>query len=96
LTPDLRIIPFCSFNVIPEFYRDRIQQKYGIPVEQWEKRAGRKLEDGLYRGNLRRGKHHPNCGCDLANYKTTKESLQPSCACATIHSSKTGQAAVSS
>jgi uncharacterized radical SAM superfamily Fe-S cluster-containing enzyme len=95
LTPDLRIIPFCSFNVIPEFYRDRIQQKYGIPVEEWEKRTGKKLEDGLYRGTLRRGKHHPNCGCDLANYKTTKESLQPSCACATIHSSKTGQATVS-
>src|SRR5229473_2550055 len=36
LTPDLRIIPFCSFNVIPEWYRDRIQQKYGMPIEAWE------------------------------------------------------------
>jgi len=33
LTPDLRIIPFCSFNVIPEWYRDKIQQKYGLPIE---------------------------------------------------------------
>jgi uncharacterized radical SAM superfamily Fe-S cluster-containing enzyme len=63
LTPDLRIIPFCSFNVIPEWYRDRIQQKYGIPVEEWEKKTGRKLEDGLYRGTLRRGGHAPGCGC---------------------------------
>ncbi len=63
LTPDLRIIPFCSFNVIPEWYRDKIQQKYGIPVEEWEKRTGRKLEDGLYRGTLRRGGHAPGCGC---------------------------------
>lgn len=63
LTPDLRIIPFCSFNVIPEWYRDRIQQKYGIPVEEWERRTGRKLEDGLYRGTLRRGGHAPGCGC---------------------------------
>jgi len=65
LTPDLRIIPFCSFNVIPEWYRDRIQQKYGMPVEEWEKQAGEKLEDKLYRGTLRRGKakEHDTAGC---------------------------------
>ena len=55
LTPDLRIIPFCAFNVIPEWYRDRIQKKYSITVEEWEKREGVKLEDGLYRGLMRRG-----------------------------------------
>src|SRR2546421_435983 len=63
LTPDLRIIPFCSFNVIPEWYRDRIQQKYGMPIEAWEAKTGRKLEDGLYRGTLRRGGHVAGCGC---------------------------------
>jgi tetraether lipid synthase len=63
LTPDLRIIPFCSFNVIPEWYRDRIQQKYGMPIEAWEKKTGKKLEDGLYKGTLRRGGHAPGCGC---------------------------------
>ncbi len=57
LTPDLRVIPFCSFNVIPEWYRDRIQKKYGISVEEWEKKNGEKLEAKLYRGTLRRGKH---------------------------------------
>jgi uncharacterized radical SAM superfamily Fe-S cluster-containing enzyme len=55
LNPDLRIIPFCAFNVLPEWYRDRIQQKYGMSVEQWEAKTGRKLEDDLYRGTLRRG-----------------------------------------
>jgi len=55
VTPDLRIIPFCAFNVIPEWYRDRIQKKYSITVEEWEKREGVKLEDGLYRGLMRRG-----------------------------------------
>jgi uncharacterized radical SAM superfamily Fe-S cluster-containing enzyme len=63
LTPDLRIIPFCSFNVIPEWYRDKIQQKYGLPIEAWEAKNGKKLEDGLYRGTLRRGGHHAGCGC---------------------------------
>lgn len=59
LTPDLRIIPFCSFNVIPEWYRDRIQKKYGIPVEEWERLHGQKIEDRLYRGTLRRGNYCP-------------------------------------
>jgi len=67
LTPDLRIIPFCSFNVIPEWYRDRIQKKYGISVEEWEKKNGEKLEAKLYRGALRRGKHADGCGCSAAH-----------------------------
>jgi len=54
LTPELRIIPFCSFNVIREWYRDKIQQKYGLPIEAWEAKNGKKLEDGPYRGKLRR------------------------------------------
>jgi hypothetical protein len=61
VTPDLRIIPFCAFNVIPEWYRDRIQKKYSITVEEWEEQQGEKLEDGLYRGLMRRGS-----GDDLA------------------------------
>jgi len=67
LTPDLRIIPFCSFNVIPEWYRDRIQKKYGISVEEWEKKNGEKLESRLYRGQLRRGKHADGCGCSAVH-----------------------------
>lgn len=48
-TPDQRIIPFCTFNVIPEWYRDKIQKEYGIPIPDWEKATGRKLGDDLYR-----------------------------------------------
>ena len=51
----IRIVPFCAFNVIPEWYRDRIQKKYSITVEEWEEQQGEKLEDGLYRGLMRRG-----------------------------------------
>ena len=67
LTPDLRIIPFCSFNVIPEWCRDKIQQKYGLPIEAWEAKKVKKLEDGLYRGTLRRGTHHTGCGCAMGS-----------------------------
>uniref|UniRef100_A0A7J2THV0 Radical SAM protein n=1 Tax=Archaeoglobus fulgidus TaxID=2234 RepID=A0A7J2THV0_ARCFL len=48
-TPDGRIIPFCTFNVLPEIYRDRIHEKFGIPVEEWERRTGRKLREDIYR-----------------------------------------------
>ncbi len=66
LSPDMRIIPFCAFNVIPEWYRDAIQPKYGIPVEQWEQANGTTLEAGLYKGTLRKGKGHAaGCGCPL-------------------------------
>jgi len=49
LMPGGKIIPFCAFNVIPELYRDLIQKQYGISIEEWERRTGRKLTDDLYR-----------------------------------------------
>nr|BAJ49532.1 Fe-S oxidoreductase [Candidatus Caldarchaeum subterraneum] len=52
LTPDMRIIPFCAFNVIPHWYRDRIQAMYGIPIAEWERRTGRKLKDDFYKRQL--------------------------------------------
>jgi uncharacterized radical SAM superfamily Fe-S cluster-containing enzyme len=60
LTPDNRIIPFCAFNVLPEWYRDAVQAKFGMPIEEWEKKSGRTLEQGLYRGTLRRGQKVTN------------------------------------
>jgi uncharacterized radical SAM superfamily Fe-S cluster-containing enzyme len=35
--------------VIPEWYRDKSQKEYGIPIAEWEKRTGRKLSDDFYR-----------------------------------------------
>jgi hypothetical protein len=48
-TPDGKIIPFCTFNVIPELYRDKVQAEYGIPVDEWEKKTGKKLRSEIYR-----------------------------------------------
>jgi uncharacterized radical SAM superfamily Fe-S cluster-containing enzyme len=58
-TPDNRIIPFCAFNVIPELYRDAIQKKYSVPVEEWEMRAGRKLEGDFYKRDAEKLKSDP-------------------------------------
>lgn len=43
-SPDGRIIPFCTYNVLPEIYRDRIQREFGIPLEEWKKQHGFKEE----------------------------------------------------
>ena len=29
--PDGQVLPFCTFNVFPEVYRDKIQKQYSIP-----------------------------------------------------------------
>ncbi len=44
LTPEA-VIPFCAFNVIPEWYRDKVQNIYGISFEEWERRTGKKMKD---------------------------------------------------
>ncbi|MBI4176313.1 MAG: radical SAM protein [Candidatus Aenigmarchaeota archaeon] len=51
-TPDGRIMPFCTFNVIPELYRDRIQRKFSIPAAEWEKKTGKKLIDDKHHRKL--------------------------------------------
>lgn len=72
----MRIVPFCAFNVIPEWYRDRIQKKYSIPVEEWEKAHGQTLEAGLYRGIMRRGKPEAQMGCAMSEmHKAAAESM---------------------
>ena len=35
--PDGEVLPFCTFNVFPEIYRDKIQRQYSIPATEWEK-----------------------------------------------------------
>jgi 7,8-dihydro-6-hydroxymethylpterin dimethyltransferase len=47
--PDGRIVPFCAFNVIPQWYRDGIQEKFSLPIAEWEKKTGKKLEDDLHK-----------------------------------------------
>jgi hypothetical protein len=47
--PDGRIVPFCAFNVFPQFYRDQIQEKYSLSPSEWEKKTGKKLKDDLYK-----------------------------------------------
>jgi len=49
---DRRVIPFCAFNVIPEWYRDKTQAAQGLSFEEWEKKTGRSLKADLYKRDV--------------------------------------------
>lgn len=51
--PDGTIVPFCAFNVIPQWYRDKIQKKYSLTIKEWEKKTGKKLETDFYKRNIK-------------------------------------------
>ncbi len=40
LMPDGRIIPFCTFNVLNEVYRDYVQKKYMFTLNEWKAMKG--------------------------------------------------------
>jgi hypothetical protein len=50
--PDGRVIPFCAFNVIPQIYRDKIQERFSVPQKQWEKQTGKTLKSQIYKRRL--------------------------------------------
>jgi uncharacterized radical SAM superfamily Fe-S cluster-containing enzyme len=37
VTPDLNVVPFCAFNVLPELYRDNVQKEFSFSLEEWAK-----------------------------------------------------------
>jgi uncharacterized radical SAM superfamily Fe-S cluster-containing enzyme len=51
---DHRVIPFCAFNVIPEWYRDKAQEAQGISFKEWETRTGKKLRNDLYKRDVKK------------------------------------------
>jgi len=39
--PDGRIVPFCTFNVLNDLYRDYVQKQYFLTFEEYERRYGK-------------------------------------------------------
>jgi uncharacterized radical SAM superfamily Fe-S cluster-containing enzyme len=37
VTPEPNVVPFCAFNVLPELYRDNVQKKLSLSLEEWNK-----------------------------------------------------------
>jgi uncharacterized radical SAM superfamily Fe-S cluster-containing enzyme len=50
---DGRVIPFCAFNVIPEWYRDKNQEEQGVSFDEWERKTGKKLKDDAYKRDVK-------------------------------------------
>ncbi|MBN2330250.1 MAG: radical SAM protein [Candidatus Aenigmarchaeota archaeon] len=50
---DNRIVPFCAFNVIPEWYRDKDQEEQGLSFKEYERKTGRKLERDAYKRDIK-------------------------------------------
>ncbi len=40
LMPDGRVVPFCTFNVLSDVYRDYVQKKHMFTLEEWKKMKG--------------------------------------------------------
>ncbi|MFB6253533.1 MAG: tetraether lipid synthase Tes [Halobacteriaceae archaeon] len=51
--PDGRVIPFCSYNVLPGLYRDAVQEEYAVSVEEWLDREYTSLTDDDEPGTTR-------------------------------------------
>ncbi len=56
VTPDGRLVPFCSFNVMPDIYRDRVQKAYGISMRKWLELKGmeKPMMAYKYRRNIKK------------------------------------------
>lgn len=55
-TPDEKLIPFCTFNVIPKLYRENIHKKFGVTIRQWEKMTKKRFGEEKYRRRLTKEK----------------------------------------
>ena len=58
--PDGRVTPFCTFNVFPEIYRDKVQRQYAIPSDEWQKsHPGWTYASDKYRRNIKELEANP-------------------------------------
>ncbi|MEM5804534.1 MAG: radical SAM protein [Candidatus Aenigmatarchaeota archaeon] len=57
--PDGTIVPFCAFNVIPQWYRDKVQRRFSSSIEDWEKATGKKLSDDFYKRDEKKLESEP-------------------------------------
>ncbi|MEM7819412.1 MAG: radical SAM protein [Candidatus Aenigmatarchaeota archaeon] len=51
---DGRIVPFCSFNVFPERYRDIVQKQFSIPANVWNKKYPEKNINIKYKRDIKK------------------------------------------
>lgn len=58
LTQDGRVIPFCTYNVLSDMYRDKLLKEHGVPIDKWqEKHPGTVGSTIKYDRNAEKLKH---------------------------------------
>ncbi len=55
VTPDMNVVPFCTFNVLPELYRDNVQKEFSVSLEEWNKlKPGTVGDKAKYKRDVRK------------------------------------------
>ncbi|MGQ9690056.1 MAG: tetraether lipid synthase Tes [Thermoproteota archaeon] len=55
VTPDMNVVPFCTFNVLPELYRDNVQRAFSTSLEEWSRLRPGTVGDGTkYRRDVKK------------------------------------------
>ncbi|MFH1751388.1 MAG: tetraether lipid synthase Tes [archaeon] len=57
--PGKKVLPFCAFNVLPEFYREKTQAEHYISMEELKKRYGVEIKDYNYKRSPETIKNSP-------------------------------------
>lgn len=68
--PDGRITPFCTFNVLPEIYRDKVQRQYSVSWKEWERKTREKPNEKYKRNikELEQSEAYRKCYGSLKNF----------------------------
>ena len=91
-TPD-GVIPFCTFNVIPQWYRDKIQRRHSITIQEWEAKTGKTLKDGYYKRDIKALEAMPNYMETYGGFVKPKTAITVAPAQA-VGATRTGQAVI--
>ncbi len=54
ITSNLKVIPFCTFNVLSDIYRDCIQKEYGMSLKDYERIGGKLGEQLKYKRDVKK------------------------------------------
>jgi uncharacterized radical SAM superfamily Fe-S cluster-containing enzyme len=55
VTPEPNVVPFCTFNVLPELYRDNVQREFSVSLEEWSKlKPGTVGDKAKYRRDVKK------------------------------------------
>ncbi|WP_010477212.1 tetraether lipid synthase Tes, intein-containing [Thermococcus zilligii] len=78
--PDGRIVPFCTFNVIPELYRDKVQAQFSYTWDEWKAlhpdwdyRKDKYFRNREFVEKMRNSELYRKTYIDIENYFSQKE-----------------------